>query len=294
MTPLGDLRHEAAVRDFRRARREAALQQLLARVTGKSADLLAYNQVSEQLKISGGEELGVQEIPLDAIVGSVGRYQDFTRSFMPRSDQDVERWVREKTAVNNMHGMSPIDVYKIGDAYFVIDGNHRVSVARQLGSDTITARVTDVKSRVPLSDRADATEIICKARYLDFLEQTNLDNQFPGADLTMTFAGNYRALLAQIETQRRRIQERRGEPITFHQAAAGWYELVYLPIIALIREQGVLRNFPERTEADIYILSPRSGSMAVMVWTWKRPYLISPPCVPPVRHGRSLAWANDC
>jgi len=254
MTPLGDLRHEVAVRDFRRARREASLQQLLARVRGKSADLLAYNQVSEQLKISGGEELGLQEIPLDAIVGSVGRYQDFTRSFMPRSDQDAERWVRVKTAVNDMHGISPIDVYKVGDAYFVIDGNHRVSVARQLGSETISARVTEVKSRVPLSDRADATEIICKARYLDFLEQTNLDKQFPGADLTMTFAGNYRALLTQIETQRRRMQERRGEPISFHEAAASWYEGVYLPIVVLIREQGVLRNFPERTEADMYIL----------------------------------------
>ncbi len=254
MTQLGDLRHEMAVRDFRRARREASLQQLLARVTGKPAELLAYNEVSEQLKISGGEELGLQEIPLEAIVGSVGRYQDFTRSFMPRSDQDAERWVRVKTAVNDMHGMPPIDVYKVGDAYFVIDGNHRVSVARQLGSDTITARVVEVNSRVPLSERADATEIICKARYLEFLEKTNLDKMFPEADLSMTFAGNYRSLLAQIDAQRELLFAARGEPVTYHEAVADWYTHVYMPIIRLIREQGVLRNFPERTEADMYIL----------------------------------------
>jgi nucleotide-binding universal stress UspA family protein len=191
---------------------------------------------------------------LAAIVGSVGRYQDFTRSFMPRSDQDIERWVRVKTAVNDMRGMSPIDVYKVGEAYFVIDGNHRVSVARQLGSDTITARVVEVKSRVGLSKHADATEIICQERYLDFLEQTNLDACHSDADLSMTFAGNYRALLGQIEIQQRRMEERRGEPVTLPEAAEQWYEQVYLPIIRLIREQGAMRNFPERTEADIYIL----------------------------------------
>ncbi len=254
VTSPENLRYETAVRDFRRARREAAMQQLLARVTGKSADLLPYNEVSERLKFADGEEVGVREIPLEAIVGSVGRYQDFTRSFMPRSDQNAERWVRVKTAVNDMRGMPPIEVYKVGDAYFVIDGNHRVSVARQLGSETITARVVEVKARVGLSDHADATELICKERYLDFLEQTNLDQRFPEADLSMTFAGNYRALLAQIETQRARIAERRGEPITYADAAAEWYEQVYLPIIRLVREQGALRNFPERTEADMYIL----------------------------------------
>ncbi|MBK6711757.1 MAG: universal stress protein [Chloroflexi bacterium] len=254
MTQLGDLRHEMAVRDFRRARREASLQQLLARMTGKPTDLLAYNDVSTKLKISGGEELGVQEIPLDAIVGSVGRYQDFTRSFMPRSDQDAERWVRVKTAVNDMTGMPPIDVYKVGDAYFVIDGNHRVSVARQLGGKTISARVMEVNSRVPLSNRADATEIICKSRYLEFLEYTNLDKLFTDVDLSMTFAGNYRALLAQIDHQREHLIGERGEPVTYHEAVADWYETIYMPIIRLIREQGVLHNFPERTEADMYIL----------------------------------------
>ncbi|MBP6471352.1 MAG: ParB N-terminal domain-containing protein, partial [Chloroflexi bacterium] len=251
MTQLGDLRHEMAVRDFRRARREASLQQLLARMTGKPTDLLAYNDVSTKLKISGGEELGVQEISLDAIVGSVGRYQDFTRSFMPRSDQDAERWVRVKTAVNDMTGMPPIDVYKVGDAYFVIDGNHRVSVARQLGGKTISARVMEVNSRVPLSNRADATEIICKARYLEFLEHTNLDKLFTDVDLSMTFAGNYRALLAQIDHQREHLLSERGEPVTYHEAVADWYETIYMPIIRLIREQGVLHNFPERTEADM-------------------------------------------
>ena len=248
------LRHEVAVRDFRRARREASMQQLMARITGKSADLLAYNEVCQRLKVSGSVELGVQEIPLNAIVGSVGRYKDFTRSFMPRSDQDEVRWVGVKTAVNDMRGIPPIDVYKVGEAYFVNDGNHRVSVARQLGSETIAAYVTEVISRVPLTENADPDELICTERHLEFLEKTNLDKLRPDVNLTMTFAGYYRSLLDQIEGHQNLMAERRGEPVPYVQAVTAWYDDVYMPVIRIVREQGVLHNFPERTEADMYVL----------------------------------------
>jgi nucleotide-binding universal stress UspA family protein/uncharacterized ParB-like nuclease family protein len=254
---IGDpetLRHEVAVRDFRRARREASMQQLMSRITGRSADLLAYNEVYERLKVSDSVDLGVQEIPLDAIVGSVGRYKDFTRSFMPKSDEDEMRWVGVKTAVNDMRGIPPIDVYKLGGAYFVNDGNHRVSVARQLGSETIAAHVVEVVSRVSLSDQAGPEELICKERYLEFLEKTNLDNLRADANLSMTFAGHYRHLLDQIETHQGRMAERRGEPVPMRQAVTAWYDDVYMPVVRIIREQGILHSFPERTEADMYVL----------------------------------------
>lgn len=230
------------------------MQQLMARITGKSADLLAYNEVCDRLKVSDSVDLGVQEIPLDAIVGSVGRYKDFTRSFMPKKDQDEVRWVGVKTAVNDMVGMPPIDVYKVGEAYFVNDGNHRVSVARQLGSKTIAAHVIGVISRVPLTENADPDELICQERYLDFLEKTNLDKLRPDANLTMTFAGHYRHLLDQIESYQGRMAERRGESVSTAQAVVAWYDDVYLPVVQIVREQGILHNFPERTEADIYVL----------------------------------------
>lgn len=248
------LRHEVAVRDFKRARREASMQQLMARITGKSADLLAYNEVCDRLKVSDPVDLGVQEIPLDAIVGSVGRYKDFTRSFMPKKDQDETRWVGVKTAVNDMVGIPPIDVYKVGEAYFVNDGNHRVSVARQLGGETIAAHVVEVISRVPLTENADPDELICQERYLDFLEKTNLDKLRNDVDLSMTFAGHYRNLLDQIEAHQKRMAERRGEPVPKAQAVVAWYDDVYMPVIRIVREQGILHNFPERTEADMYVL----------------------------------------
>jgi nucleotide-binding universal stress UspA family protein len=249
----GTLVYNSAVEDFKRARRTAAMQQMMARLTGKSADLLAYDDVCHYLKSSDGVKQGVREIPLDAIVGSVGRYQDFTRTFWPKNDSDEERWVRVKTAVNDMVGMPPIDVYQVGDVYFVIDGNHRVSIARQLGSDSITARVTEVKLRVPLSADDDLDDLICKARYAEFLEQTNLDILRPDADLLMTFCGQYHLLLDQIEAHAVLLAEK-GEPVDADTAVCRWYDEVYLPVLRHIRSQGIMRLFPERTKADMYIL----------------------------------------
>ncbi|WP_420644413.1 universal stress protein [Candidatus Leptofilum sp.] len=245
--------YNTAVEDFKRARRAAAMQQMMARLTGKSADLLAYDDVCQAVKSSDGVQQGVYEIPLDAIVGSVGRYQDFTRAFWPKNDSDEERWVRVKTAVNDMVGMPPIEVYKVGEVYFVIDGNHRVSIARQLGTDSITARVTEVQLRVPLSAEDDPDEIICKARYAEFLERTNLDNLRPQADLLLTFCGQYHQLLDQIEAHAELLAAK-GEALDANTAACRWYDEVYLPVLRHIQAQGIMRLFPERTSADMYIL----------------------------------------
>lgn len=253
MSTPGTIVYNTAVEDFKRARRSAAMQQMMARLTGKSADLLAYDDVCHAVKSSDEVKQGVYEIPLDAIVGSVGRYQDFTRAFWPKNDSDEERWVRVKTAVNEMVGMPPIDVYKVGDVYFVIDGNHRVSIARQLGSDSITARVTEVPLRVPLSPDDNPDELICKARYAEFLEKTNLDVLRPDADLLLTFCGQYFQLLDQIEAHAELLAQK-SEPVDQATAVCRWYDEVYQPVLRHIQAQGIMRLFPERTSADMYIL----------------------------------------
>ena len=255
MTERGEFSYQTAVQDFRRARKRAALQRLVARLRGKSDELLAYEDVREQLRAAGRTiDHGLQEIPLDAIVGSVGRYKDFTRDFLPKRDSDEDRWARVKAAVIDMVGLPPIEVYQVGEVYFVIDGNHRVSVTRQLGSETITAYVTEVETRVPLVLDDDPDELICKARYADFLEQTNLDRICPEADLNMTFCGQYRLLLDQIEAHRYLLSQKEGHPIDDATAVRRWYDEVYRPVVALMSAQGILRHFPELTEADLYVL----------------------------------------
>jgi len=254
MAELDHLSYHVALQDFKQARRRAALQQVLSRLTGKSTELLAYEDVRKKLRGTNPVPRGLQEIPLDAIVGSVGRYQDFTRTFLPRQQSDEQRWARVKAAATTL-GLPPIEVYQVGNAYFVIDGHHRVSVARQLGVPTIPAYVTEVRTRVPLSAGDDPAELICKARYVEFLERTNLDKLRPEADLLMTFCGQYRVLLDHIDVHRYYMglnQERHDIP--YDEAVAHWYDEVYLPVVRLIREQGLLHDFPELTEADLYVL----------------------------------------
>ncbi|UCG22954.1 MAG: universal stress protein [Chloroflexota bacterium] len=258
MTQLSDIHYQLALRDFHRARQQAVMQQLLARFRGEGRGLLPFNEIEQHL-VPTGETIdhGTQEIPLDKIVGSVSRYEDFTVSFLPKRDADQERWAELRAAMDDMVGVPPIEVYQIGDAYFVQDGNHRVSIARSMGSKTITAYVTEIKTRVPFSSEDDPSRIVCKTHYADFLEQTNLDKLRPDADLMMTFCGQYQYLLDQIAARQDapiRDGDVAGGADGWEQAVVVWYDQVYLPVIQIIRELGILHHFPDRKEADMYVL----------------------------------------
>lgn len=241
-----------ALRDFHNLRRRADLEILLARLTGKSADLLSFEDVRKKLKAQGSVDRGIQDIPLDAIAGSVDRYEDFTRTFLPRRDEDAKRWMQVELAALSLQGLPPIEVYKIGDVYFVLDGNHRVSVARQLKSTHIEAHVTEIYTKVRLTPDIQPDELICKARLADFLERTRLDELRPEADLNVTAPGNYRILEEQIETQRHLLSKQAGQEVSYQEAVCSWYDEVYLPLIQLIDERGILRYFPKRTPTDLY------------------------------------------
>ncbi len=120
---------QESLRDFDRARRKAFIQRILAFVTRQSLDLLSFEQVREQLHLRDRRFQGLQEAPLVQIVGSVGRYQDFTRTFLPRTDGLREPWGAVEDRVKE-GGLPPVELHKVGEAFFVRDGNHRVSIAR--------------------------------------------------------------------------------------------------------------------------------------------------------------------
>ncbi len=242
-----------AMQDFRRARRRAALEAIMARLTGKSADLLCFKDVREKLKSEGTAAEVLKEIPLDAIVGSVGRCSDFTRSFLPQKDSDQARWARVRVAVTDLGRLPPIEVYQISKVYFVLDGNHRVSVARQLGATHIQAYVTEVRTKVPLSPETQPDDLILKAEYADFLQRTRLNELRPEADLSVTVPGQYRALEEHIEVHRYFMGLEQEREIPYEEAVSHWYDEVYLPVVQVVRERGLLRDFPGRTETDLYL-----------------------------------------
>jgi len=244
-----------AIEDFRDARAKARLQHLWASVTGKSDDLLQYDEITRKMHIEGLSSKGIKDIPIEAIVGSVNRYRDFDRNFLPLRDEDMERWARVKAAMTSPGGpgLPPIRVYKLGDAYFVLDGNHRVSIAKQMGIESVEAHVTEIKSKVTLSPDDSPEEIILKSEYTDFLESTDFDDILPGVDLNLTFPGQYDTLEEHIHVHRHYLGLEQEREIPWEEAVRHWYEHVYIPIVEVIRDQNILKEFPELTETDLYL-----------------------------------------
>jgi hypothetical protein len=248
-----DLSQAATLKIFGEARRRAFVQDMLAELAGRPDSLLSFDEVSRRLRLSEpGQEATVEEVPLDKIVGSVGRYRDFNRAFLPRAQVDPSRWAR--IARLQRQALLPlVDLLKVGQVYFVRDGHHRVSVARTLKHRTIQAHVVEIPVRVPLDSKTSPDDLILKAEYADFLEKTSLDRSFPDQRIELTLPGGYGSLLQHIEVHQFYTGLRSRKYPVLPEAAASWYRTVYLPVIERIRASRVLDNFPGRTEADLYL-----------------------------------------
>jgi len=156
--------------DFNRARFKAALQQMLAGFRNRPNELISFDSVKRSLKIFGQNYLGVQSVPLSAIIGSATlRYHDFDRAFLPTQDFTESRWRRVDEAYYAAKNLPPVSLYKIGDVYFVRDGHHRVSVAREKNQEYIDAEVIEVKTRVPLTPELVANDLEIVGEYDKFI-----------------------------------------------------------------------------------------------------------------------------
>jgi hypothetical protein len=244
---------------YRRNAGKAQVADLLAKITGANTDLVSYDEVANRLRARQQIEMGTRMVPLNKIVGSVGRYRDFTRTFLPRSGVNPERWARIDAILHSLEGYPPIELYKIGEVFFVRDGNHRVSVARANGLTQIEAYVTEIDTNIDLTeDDFVRDQWIIKLERADFLRKTNLDQVRPGNNVVLTEPGRYAILLRHIAVHlyfRNLDLEREGSPQRFEwpDAVASWYDNVYRPIVEEIREQQLLNAFPSRTEADLYL-----------------------------------------
>jgi len=241
-----------ALAQFRSARLRADLERLWGRLTGRPVELLPFEEVRAYVKANAPRQQIRSTIPLDSIVGSVGRYQDFTRSFLPKRDSDSSRWTEVRQAALEEKRLPPIDVYRVGDVYFVQDGNHRVSVARQMGAQEIDANVTEIETNVPLEPDDDLDAVIIKAEYTTFLDYTDIDRLRPDHGLVVTAPGQYSTLMEMIDIHHYYLSRAQNHKIPYDEAVVDWYDNEYLPVVQLVRERGILRSFPGRTETDLY------------------------------------------
>ncbi|RLT38382.1 MAG: universal stress protein, partial [Chloroflexi bacterium] len=267
--PTDDPQANIALGQFRSARLAADLERLWARLTGKPADLLPFEEVRAYVKANTPRQRVRKTIPLASIVGSVGRYQDFTRSFLPKRDSDRRRWASVRRARLDHKPLPPIEVYQLGDVYFVQDGNHRVSVARQMQAEDIDAYVTEIETSVPLQPGDSLDAVIIKAEYAEFLEYTSLAQLRPDHELTVTAPGQYTLLIEMIDIHHYYLSREANGKIPYDEAVSDWYDNAYLPVVELVREREILRSFPGRTETDLYawIAEHRGDISREMGWS---------------------------
>ena len=239
--------------DFEHVRRRALFRDVLARLAGRSNQLLSYEEVKQSLELGGPIYRGVKPVPINQIVGSVDRYRDFDDKFLPKQDRTADRWKSIASAYYHEVSLPPVRLYKVGDAYFVLDGHHRVSVAREQGQTFIDAEVMEAVSRVPVSGDLRFEDLEVLHEYRHFLERTRLDEIRPDQRIRFTVAGGYDQLIEHIAMHRYFIQVDWGRDVGAEQAVAHWYDTVYLPVIEAIREHQVLADFPHRTESDLYL-----------------------------------------
>ena len=238
--------------DFNRARRKAFLAQLLGIVNRSSNELLSLEEVRARLNVRGQHYLGHQTVPLDHIVGSEGRYSDFDRRFAPRHDATKYRWMSVDRAHHEAVALPAIELYKLGDIFFVKDGHHRVSVARVQGQLDIDAVVTELVVDVPLAPTLSMRDLLLKEEYSDFLGWTGLASLRPQQRIEFSEPGGYLALVTHINAHRYFMSLEREEEAEREEAVADWYDSVYMPVVEVLRQTNALRAFPKRTEADLY------------------------------------------
>ena len=151
MIPYMDLNEQVDV-DFTRARRHARLRALVARIRREHTPnrLLSFEDFRREHTVANNRRYrGTRLVEVNEIIGSVGRWRDFDRSFLPARASVGHKWKRIDRAFHRAEDLPPVELYEIGDAYFVVDGHHRVSVARYHDVPTVEAAVAEFHPKLP-------------------------------------------------------------------------------------------------------------------------------------------------
>jgi hypothetical protein len=239
--------------DFQRALFKAFMHRVWASLSGQPAMLLSYDEIKEKLHIGGPIYRGVQTVLVDQIAGSLNRYHEFDRAFLPASDKLADRWQNINRAFYQDISLPPVVLYKVGQVYFVVDGHHRVSVAREKGQVYIDAEVRECDTRVDITADVKLEDLEILQDKVNFLERTSLDTLIPEANITFTIPDGFDRMLEHIAVHCYFMGLDMQRDISDEEAIKHWYETVYMPVIQVIRETGILKEFPNKTESDLYL-----------------------------------------
>ncbi|MBN6036722.1 chromosome partitioning protein ParB [Amycolatopsis sp. 195334CR] len=238
--------------DFLRARRRQVLSRLANWLRREPDDvniMLPFHEVVDALGWVGERRIGSRVIQLSSIVGSVDRGRDFDRRFRPTSGRVRERWERLALAARRGESIPPIEVYRIGELHFIIDGHHRVSVAHAMGLGTIDAQVTEVRTKLDPAGIRYRGDLIVKDYRRIFLERVPLTGQ-ARASVLVTDPWDYAELGEHVEAWGFRLMQDEGTFLDRPTIAARWFAEEYEPVVRMLHQADLIRG---RTEAEAYM-----------------------------------------
>jgi hypothetical protein len=250
---MSDQINEQARSDFQRARFKAFMNRVWGTLSGQPSMLLSYDDIKEKLHVGGPIYRGVKTVRVDQVAGSLNRYHEFDRVFLPASDKLAERWQSVNRAFYQDISLPPVVLYKVGEVYFVVDGHHRVSVAREQGQLYIEAEVRECSTRVNITPNIKPEDLVILENKVHFLERTSIDSLIPDANIKLTIPDGFDRMLEHIAVHHYFMGLDWKRDITEEEAIRHWYETVYMPIIQVIRATGILKEFPDKTEGDLYL-----------------------------------------
>lgn len=254
MTPAKDtgFPRADAEHDFLRARRRQVLSRLANRLRREPDDvniMLPFDEVVDALGYQGERRIGLRVIRLDSIVGSVDRGHDFDRRFRPTSGRVRERWERLALAARRGEAIPPIEVYRVGELHFIIDGHHRASVALAQGLSTIDAYVTEVRTKLKPEGIRYRGDLIVKDYRRLFLDRVPLTGE-ARASIVLGDPWQYAMLGEHVEAWGFRLMQDEGTFLDRPTVANRWYRDEYLPVVEMLRQADLVGT---RTEAEAYM-----------------------------------------
>ncbi len=242
--------------DFNRAKNKAFFNEIQHFLTPEEASLISLNDVKQMIKPTNETYIGMKVIPIEKIVGSEGRYNDFDNRFFPKSSHLKNRWEHVDQAAIEAIDLPPIKVYEIAGLYFVRDGNHRVSVAKSRGTEFIDAEVVSLQSEIKLKKPDNINDIIRQIINYEkrvFYSETGFGDITDYWCLDFSRTGRYDVIYNHILTHKYYINQNRDDEVSMEEAILSWFNNVYLPLAINIRKKHILRSFPKRTTGDLYV-----------------------------------------
>lgn len=252
--------------DFMRARRHQVLSSLAAKLRNDGdVEAMSFDEVVDALGRRAENYLGTKLIPLDAIVGSVDKVRDFDRRFRPTSARSRQRWERLSRASRKGEEIPPIDVYQVGDYYFVRDGHHRVSVARSLGLDVIEARVTAIDTFLTPVGIGGRSDLELKHWRRIMLQRVPFTGEARAA-VAVDNPTDYGVIAENVEAWATRTMHAEHAYMDPPTMAERWYAEEFRPVVDMIEEAGV-RGVNERP-AEAYLRVARERYLLIREHDW--------------------------